>query len=150
MNCNSVQTRLSAYLDRELTGSELLDLRAHLAECRECRAEETELRNLKTMLGGLEAPQPSDDLCDRLCCAVLQEARKSDSRWTWRRSVLTFGTVAAASMLVTFFILSLRGAKPEVVGQDVTMDVARHQAYDIASDPMGAPVVSVANYASGR
>ncbi len=147
MNCNSVQTRLSAYLDRELSGSELLELRAHLADCRECRTEETELRNLKLMLGGLEPPAPSHDLADRLCCAVLQEARKSETRWSWRKPVLTFATVAAASMLVTFFIFSLRAPNSTPpAGQDITIDVARHEAYDVAGDPMGAPVVSVANY----
>jgi anti-sigma factor RsiW len=150
MNCNSVQTRLSAYLDRELSGNELLELRAHLAECRECRTEETELRNLKLMLGGLEAPQPSDDLCDRLCCAVLQEARKSEQRWSWRKPLVTFASVAAVSMLATFFILSVQAPKPALVKQDITSDVAANEAYNMAVDPYGAPVVSVSNYATGR
>ena len=147
MNCNSVQTRLSAYLDRELSGHELLELRAHLADCRECRIEETELRNLKMMLGGLEAPAPSEDLADRLCCAVLQEAEKSETRRNWRKPAFTFASVAAASMIATFFIFSLRSTTKTIQpGQDITFDVARHQAYDVAGDPMGAPIVSVANY----
>jgi anti-sigma factor RsiW len=146
MNCNSVQTRLSAYLDRELSGNELLELRAHLADCRECRIEETELRNLKMMLGGLEAPAPSDDLADRLCCAMLQESRKVETRWSWRKPVITFASVAAVSMIATFFIFSLRTDKTVQPGQDITFDVARHEAFDVAGDPMGAPVVSVANY----
>jgi anti-sigma factor RsiW len=151
MNCNSVQTRLSAYLDRELSGNELLELRAHLAQCHECRAEEVELRNLKMMLGTLEAPAPSEDLADRLCCAVMQEARKSETRWSWRKPVITFASVAAISMFATFLVLSARGPKTVAPGQDITFDVAQNQAYDIASDPsMGAPVVSVANYATGR
>jgi anti-sigma factor RsiW len=150
MNCNSVQTRLSAYLDRELSGNELLELRGHLAQCPECRAEEVALRDLKMMLGGLEAPEPSEDLCDRLCCAVMQEARKEQTRWSWRRPIITFASVAAVSMLASFFVFSLRSTPPVAVKKDVTMDVAANQAYDVAADPYGAPVVSVANYAAAR
>lgn len=150
MNCNSVQTRLSAYLDRELSGNELLELRAHLAQCRECRTEEEELRDLKMMLGGLEAPEPSDDLCERLCCAVMQEVRKEQNRWNWRRPVITFASVAAVSMLASFIVFSLKSTPNVSASKDVTMDVAANQAYDVAADPYGAPVVSVANYAAAR
>jgi anti-sigma factor RsiW len=152
MNCKAVQTRLSAYLDRELTGEELLQLRAHLATCSECKSEENELRMLKSMLGQLPAPQPTEDLADRLCLAVLKNAKRESQRWTWKRSFVTFASVAAASMAATFFFLSLKSEpiKPTVrQTPDMAYDVAQDQLYQAGGDPtLGAPVVPVSNYVS--
>ena len=39
MNCGRVSNQLSAYLDRELTGTEMLQIRSHLTECDRCRSE---------------------------------------------------------------------------------------------------------------
>ncbi|MBC8065376.1 MAG: zf-HC2 domain-containing protein, partial [Chlorobia bacterium] len=45
MNCKSVQIYLSAYLDGELSGQECLQVREHLGGCKDCRAEEQQLRS---------------------------------------------------------------------------------------------------------
>jgi putative zinc finger protein len=58
MNCGRVSNQLSAYLDRELTGVEMLQIRSHLTECDRCRSEHEALCRLKMMLGRLQSLEP--------------------------------------------------------------------------------------------
>ncbi len=152
MNCKAVQSRLSAYLDRELTGAELFELRAHLSQCDDCSAEETALRQLKQMLGGMSTPEPSIDFADRLCANVLKN-RVEQPRTTLRATVFSFASVAACSALATFVFSTLRSEVPTVLptqaeSHDVAFDIQREQAYSMGLDATnGANVMSVANYA---
>ncbi len=50
MNCRYVQSRLSAYLDCELSGVEQQQIRSHLEQCIECSIELETLRRTKQML----------------------------------------------------------------------------------------------------
>ena len=54
MNCGRVSNQLSAYVDRELTGAEMLHIRSHLGACESCRAEHEALYRMKMMLGRLK------------------------------------------------------------------------------------------------
>lgn len=152
MNCKTVQARLSAYLDRELSGDELLRMRAHLAECEECRLEESQLRTLKSMLGEMSAPEPPDDLAERLCAGVL--CHRGDARHVWntRSSFMAFMAITACSMLFTVIALEYSAQHGKVVASgksapNVAFEVQRDQAYSSAPDPtLGVPVLSVANY----
>lgn len=49
---------MSAYLDAELTGSEMLDIRAHLEVCPGCRVEYQTLRDTKRLLSSLALRAP--------------------------------------------------------------------------------------------
>jgi hypothetical protein len=62
MYCGRVSNQLSAYLDRELTGIEMLQIRGHLESCDRCRAEHEALSRMKRLLGGLRTAQPPPDL----------------------------------------------------------------------------------------
>ena len=59
MNCGRVSNQLSAYVDRELTGAEMLQIRAHLGACDSCRAEYEALGRIKMMLGRLRTAEPT-------------------------------------------------------------------------------------------
>lgn len=149
MNCKSAQVRLSAYLDRELTGNELLELRDHLRGCEQCRLEEMQLRELKTMLGCLSVAEPPADLADRLCATIIKQPSPTEAKWSWKRSVITFSAVAACSMVTTFLVISLRSDKPtQLPARDsVAYDVIQDQAYTISSDPTeGSPLIPVSSY----
>lgn len=103
MNCKSVQNRLSAYLDRELGGDELLQMRAHLSTCRDCRAEVEGLRSLKALLGGIQCPEPPADLAERLTLNI-QRRSFEEPRRTFRVSALMFAGVTACSMAATLLV----------------------------------------------
>jgi anti-sigma factor RsiW len=62
MNCGRVSNQLSAYIDRELTGMEMLQIRSHLSDCDRCRAEYEALSRMKMMLGRLPSIEPPQEL----------------------------------------------------------------------------------------
>jgi anti-sigma factor RsiW len=59
MNCRYVQSRLSAYLDMELTGHEHQLIRSHIENCIECSTEFERLRRTKHLLRQLPVVQSS-------------------------------------------------------------------------------------------
>jgi len=58
MVCGRVSNLLSAYLDRELTGADMLVIRRHLSGCAACRAEHEALGQVRRLLGALPAAEP--------------------------------------------------------------------------------------------
>lgn len=58
MNCRYVQSRLSAYLDFELSGEEQQLIRSHLEQCMECSAEFESLRRTKQLLRQMPVVKP--------------------------------------------------------------------------------------------
>jgi len=67
MNCHKVQSLISAYVDCELSGHEMLAIRQHLSECPECNAEFQSLFQVKRALGRLNSKHPHPDLAERIC-----------------------------------------------------------------------------------
>ncbi|MCS7208793.1 MAG: anti-sigma factor [Fimbriimonadales bacterium] len=58
MNCRYVQSRLSAYLDCELSGQEQQQIRSHLEQCIECSCEFESLRRTKQLLSQIPVVMP--------------------------------------------------------------------------------------------
>ena len=158
MNCKSVQNRLSAYVDRELTGAEMLSVRAHLSICEMCRIEEDGLRRLKQVLAASPAPEPPADLADRLMASILADRKPEPARPKWRLNGLAFAGIAACSMAVTYVTLSvLQGqggpSGPVSAGKgsraNVAFEVERDQAMMAGTDATGGvPIISASTYAS--
>ncbi|HEY8344927.1 MAG TPA: zf-HC2 domain-containing protein [Bacillota bacterium] len=69
MNCQKVQSLLSAYLDQELTTEERRIIRQHLFTCRACSLEYESLSLLKSSLGSLEPPAEPKDLLSKILLA---------------------------------------------------------------------------------
>ena len=61
MNCSRVTKLMSAYVDGELTGVEMLDIRAHLHDCTECREEYEAIRLIKQAFAGLRTMAPREE-----------------------------------------------------------------------------------------
>jgi predicted anti-sigma-YlaC factor YlaD len=156
MNCKSVQNQLSAYLDREIAGDEMLAIRAHLHDCAECREEAEALKTLKRMLTASPVPEPPADLADRLCATVFAtrpaDVERRERRVTLRVSLLTFGSVAALSMALTFGALTNArpGSSPatsavakDATPHDLAFEVQRDQMYAVGFDTTSSvPVIS--------
>lgn len=70
MNCHKVQSLISAYVDCELAGLEMLAIRRHLSECAECNNEFESLLRVKRAFGSLSAKHPADDLASRICAQL--------------------------------------------------------------------------------
>ncbi|HVL38234.1 MAG TPA: zf-HC2 domain-containing protein [Fimbriimonadaceae bacterium] len=147
MNCKGVQSRLSAYIDCELTGSEMLQVRAHLFECTECAREEGELRILKSMLCSGCAPEPAPDFEDRLIRHVFA-GKGLDERVQHRSGApVRLFTAAAAAAALAFAAASFLGSDDRQDGNLAKQEIqlAGDQAYFSGMDPlMGGSVVPIA------
>jgi len=150
MNCKSVQNRLSAYVDRELGGDELLQIRAHISACPDCQAEADALRSLKFLLNGMGCPEPPEGLSERLSASVLR-TRIEDSRGSFRITPLMFAGVAACSMLGTLLLINsglghrfFNGHSKASISE---MANAPKSGFDAAfGSDSSAPIISAANF----
>jgi len=61
MNCRRAVSRLSAYLDGELTGQEMMLVRRHLSSCEACSTELAGIREVKMSLSELTPATPDDE-----------------------------------------------------------------------------------------
>ena len=61
MNCRHVVNSISAYVDGELTGAEMLAIRRHLGECPECMEECESVRRAKRAVARLRTVSPRAD-----------------------------------------------------------------------------------------
>lgn len=62
MNCRRVVNLMSAYVDGELTGEEMLAIRRHMSECKECAQEHESIRMTKLAVANLRTAVPRTDL----------------------------------------------------------------------------------------
>jgi anti-sigma factor RsiW len=150
MNCKTVQSNLSAYLDRELSGDEMLQIRSHLSTCPDCREEEQDLRSLKALLGGVRAAEPTADF-ERRLSSVIHQAKTQQTTRAWKSSVLIFAAIAACTMAMTLSYMgpSHRGqtSDADAKNRNIAFEVQRDQAYSAGGDPYGGPtVISPASY----
>ena len=74
MNCRRVVNLMSAYVDGELTGEEMLAIRRHMSECEECAEEHKLTRMTKLALANLRTAAPRKDLA-RLITMQLDEVQ---------------------------------------------------------------------------
>ncbi|MBL8069015.1 MAG: zf-HC2 domain-containing protein [Armatimonadetes bacterium] len=73
-SCYRCKSLLSAYLDRELGGEEMIALRDHMAQCPECALEFEELRAVKAALIRVPQVEPSEDLLSRIQSEVFTDS----------------------------------------------------------------------------
>ena len=103
MNCVRVETLLSAYLDRELSGEESLAIREHLRHCPSCAQEMEDLRAVKSVAMRMAPVEPSDDLLAKMKASITEPEPK---RVFPLRQVAMISAVAAASAALTLSLLN--------------------------------------------
>jgi hypothetical protein len=70
MNCHRIQSLISAYVDGELPGVEMLAIRQHLSGCNDCKVEFESILLVKRSMSCLSSMQPSKDLADRILAQI--------------------------------------------------------------------------------
>ena len=152
MNCRSVQSRLSAYLDGELTGQEMFCIRDHLNRCIVCRDELTSLKGLKRLIGSIACPEPSRDFESRMVASVTAERPKAAVAPF--RSAVLFVSVAGFTMVATLQVLGAFSATPVTASRTdassprsgIDFELNRDAMTSAISDPIsGAGVWSAAD-----
>lgn len=130
MNCNAVQIRLSAFLDGELVGSEMLAIRQHLGHCPVCAEESESLRTLKSLLGAGPEPEPSSEFETRLVSHVFALDAPAKRRGRGTLSAAVAATLAVA--LLAAIVLS--GATLNAEGVSLESKRAAPEEIELKSD----------------
>lgn len=96
MNCESAQSRLSPFLDREIPQEETRELEAHLSLCGSCSLELETLRRLGALMQGLpRSPLPEGFLGRLALRRQAQEKRRPDFSFQPRAWVFALTAVLA-------------------------------------------------------
>ena len=141
MSCKSIQAKLSAYLDGEMSGVEMQTVRAHVHGCRDCQIELDGLKSIQAILREMPiTPEPS------LALPSMIQQRVSEKRGGPVRVGLLLALPAI--LLAVFFTLSRSGPKP-APDRDVAINrqLANDQIFDARNDSTsGASLVHYTNY----
>lgn len=125
MNCEDSRIYLPAYLDDELDVAESLQVQEHLAHCADCRQEEEEHLELRSVLRNASLyASPSPEFARRIH-AVIRRAAKQDARsrgafWSasfrWATAAALAAVAAIGGMLA---FVTLRPSHHELVADAV-------------------------------
>lgn len=146
MKCNTVHTKLAAYLDDAVTGAvhvqERVQIREHLDACAPCRAELERFRKLAVLLSRHARTAPPVDLAVRIKVAAAQSKASQDwsSRVRDRAEILldnvlrpltvpaTGGVFSALLVFVLALQMILPGTTVRAVQNDVPTNLMRPAA----------------------
>lgn len=112
MNCRKVISLLSAYVDGELSGNDMLMVRRHLSECESCSKEHASISQTKYLLSQLKTASPRDELVnnilDNLDSAPLHGFRAFLSYYSapLRSSMFRTGLAAVAGCFLLFVVIA--------------------------------------------
>lgn len=125
MLCGRVTNLLSAYIDRELGGAEMLQVRAHLAGCDACRREHAELTEMKSLLVRMPAVAPRGEFVRatvrRLHATPVPERRRGFGTWWGFLPALRLGPSARVAVLAASLAVAMV-ATGAALQQPVTRD----------------------------
>ena len=77
LQCPQAKRLFSPYLDGAVTGTEMLALQHHLAECAACNGEYQSLRRTQQLLASVGRPKAPADLGLKLRLAISREAAQA-------------------------------------------------------------------------
>ncbi len=124
MNCRRINSLISAYIDGELNGSDMLAVRQHIGDCKVCRDEYESLRETKQILSGLQPVPPREDFLASIYAGLDAVETPIYRRYlsavtTGLRTKLSPAFATVAVFCVAFLLLGARGRTPQ------NYDVAR-------------------------
>lgn len=121
MNCRRVSSLMSAYIDGELTGDEMLEIRRHMHDCGSCMLQYESLRQMKQMLFRLPYAVPRagflDEMVARLDTIETPYYQRLYHRiWSYGRAHVTPVAAGCAALgAVFFFLVSNPGGSHEQI-----------------------------------
>jgi len=136
MNCENLQSRLSAYLDGELSGRDMLAVRSHIHQCPEC-AQILEIERMtKEAIGGLQTIEPPVGFEERLVANVFKTEQKSPRVWRLGFALVATSAIACAATL-GYLRMSHPSAPTIATGDSGRFEDQRNPAMTAGADPLG-------------
>ncbi len=127
MNCRRISSLISAYIDGELTGEEMLEIRRHLHDCGSCQEQYESLRDTKQAIAHLAYAEPRSGLAERIS-ALLGEVqipgyqRVLNGIRVYTKSRLTPVAAGCAAFGVAIMLLVFHAPSEEYSVADYSVD----------------------------
>ncbi len=143
MQCNTILSKLSAYLDQELAGFEMIALRDHLSGCSQCRQEAETLQSLKRAFSQMSAPEVPFGLEQRLIERTL--GTSASVPLVSRPRLRTFGVLGYATAVAAALVIGValgmsrtKGGPADAPGvsQSIAYDIRHDQMFMSSTDPL--------------
>jgi anti-sigma factor RsiW len=145
MNCRLIQRSISEYLDSELTGEQMFEVRNHLRTCDSCRQEVESLKMIKSSLQRIKCAEPSADFEQRLFECVEKVSGMSPKKSY--RPIVALGMAASVGLLAAALYFAqgqtindngMIVRKGQPVAETVSVqDFESDQSAFASSDPFG-------------
>lgn len=116
MNCERVQTLLSALLDNELGAEDARIVRNHCNDCPGCYHELTAVKALKSNLGALRTVEPPAHSFHTVKESVFG-ARRTKARWVGRAAMVVATACAALLFLWVSRPQPTQGQSPQLAAE---------------------------------
>lgn len=137
MNCKSTAQLLSAYVDRELSGEAMLQVRTHLHQCPACLQELEIMKAMKESFSLLADPEPSPEFSARMREAVFSQPVPSRGIVWPNFRLASLCAVAAGLGALLAIRYADSGPKPDLsASKGVPYEIARDQAFSAGGDPL--------------
>ncbi len=147
MNCRLVETKLSQFLDQELSGREMLAIRQHCGQCQACASELNSLTQVKAMLGSSPVAEPPIGFEARLHSAVFAGAtlRPVAARFPFR-SALVAAVAGAVLVVGVMRVIEPENPSAPIASSTESIDYETDQTVQGMMDPFGGqPIVTVSH-----
>lgn len=142
MNCRACENLISAYVDGELTGWQMIEVRRHIEACPECVRELKEFRILKSALSSSVDLTPDESLHTRMMAGIEKKTAVKSRKWT-------MASLAVASAVFAVFAASAVFARLNQPLRETSADVERpfnaasDRVYASGADPFSNHVQSI-------
>lgn len=132
MNCRRVMNLLSAYVDGELTGVEMLEIRRHLSDCPDCAQEHAAVLLTKRAVSRLANVIPREEFVASLMSSLGEVQVPAYQKWinTFARATHKRFSPVAAALAVSGFAMVVLSAGGMVDSLNTSADqYAANAAY---------------------
>jgi hypothetical protein len=115
----NMRTLLNAYLDNELHGTRLLEMKVHLASCQACQEELKDLRQVSDLLQAAPAPEfmPADRFVSNLNLSLPRQALRDRPP---KPGSLAWWAVPAGLLALWFFVRTVFALSSMITAADAT------------------------------
>ena len=140
--CEDIHASLNAYLDGELHGQRLMEVKDHLASCTACRNDLQELRTVSDMLRAAPAPAflPVERFVAQLTLQLprraLRERAPKPAAWAW-------WLVPAGLLATWFFLRTVFALTTAITAADATGLLGQSNAWFTGSQPLEVWFVAI-------
>jgi anti-sigma factor RsiW len=121
MNCEEALPWMHEYLDGDLTGTPLTELKKHLLSCMDCSQRFRQMQNTEAMVRSLPHLAATSDLTDRIMASLPKQPKRN----TWLQWIQRHPAIAVASMFLFVMLsssLSLWNQDTEMVVKGASLE----------------------------